>query len=203
MVSEGGQVLVEGRRGTVPVASTPLGSVSRVVSFLEEEALLTRDAKKQIVTVDWPALINRWVEDYSVASSNTLVSFIEPRGLAALKVKLTRLDRYAVTGSIVGPGIAAARLAMIYVDDAGAAADALEVVATDVGANVWLLEPFDDVVFDRAQTIHVSQQPEPLVAAAPTQVAADLLTSPGRGPQEGEALVQKMKKDEHAWRKRP
>lgn len=157
--------------------------MSRVVSFLEEEALLTRDARKQIVTIDWPALISRWVEDYDVAKSNAFASFIEPRGLAALTAKLSRLDQYAVTGSLAGTGIAPARLAMIYVEDAGAAADVLEIVVADAGSNVWLLEPFDDVVFERTQTIPASQQRELTVAAAPTQVAADLLTSPGRGPR--------------------
>ena len=135
--------------------------------------------------------------------SNTFASFIEPRGLAKLAAKLSRLDGYAVTGSLVRPGIAPGRLAMVYVEDAGAAADVLEIVAADAGANVWLLEPFDDVVFERTQTIPASQQGELVVAAAPTQVAADLLTSPGRGPQEGEALIDKMKGTEDVWRKRP
>ena len=52
-----------------------------------EETLLTGDAKRRIVTVDWPEVINRWVEDYSVAESNTLASSIEPRGLTALTAK--------------------------------------------------------------------------------------------------------------------
>jgi hypothetical protein len=38
---------------------------------------------------------------------------IEPRGLAALASKLDELGRYAVPGSLVGTGVAPARLAMI------------------------------------------------------------------------------------------
>ena len=37
--------------------------------------------------------------------------------------------------------------------------------------------------------------------AAPSQVAADLLTSPGRGPAEGEELIQWMQANEEAWRR--
>ena len=36
--------------------------------------------------------------------------------------------------------------------------------------------------------------------AALAQVVADLLTSPGRGPSEGEALIDWMKANENAWR---
>ena len=191
-----------GVRSLAQVSSTPLGTVSRVVSFLEQEALLTRDDRKQIATVDWPALITRWVRDYSVRTSNRMASYLEPRGLSSLPLKLATLERYAVTGSIAGPDIAPTRLAMIYVDDVDAAASALDLVPTDAGANVWLLEPYDDVVFERTRLIpfRSGELQNIVVAAALSQVAADLLTSPGRGPQEGEALIDKMKKTEHEWR---
>ncbi|MEX2125969.1 MAG: hypothetical protein WD795_18915 [Woeseia sp.] len=192
-----------GVRALAEISSTPLGSVSRVVSFLEEEALLTRDAKKVITVVDWQALIARWVRDYRVTESNAVRSYLEPRGLPALGSKIRRLDRYAITGSLAGSGIAPARLAMIYVDDAEHAAEALEVVPAEAGANLWLLEPYDDVVFERTQSLPFAPAPEKftVTAAAPSQVVADLMTSPGRGPQEAEALVQKMTGTENVWRK--
>jgi hypothetical protein len=194
-----------GVRTLAEASSTPLGSVSRVVSFLEEEALLTRDEQKLITAVDWSALIARWVRDYRVTESNVLRSYLEPRGLAALGPKMSKLEQYAVTGSLAGPGIAPARLAMIYVDDAERAAEALELVPTEAGANVWLLEPYDTVVFERTQSLPFAPTPEKLIvtAAAPSQVVADLMTSPGRGPQEAEALIEKMKGTEDAWRQSP
>jgi len=194
-----------GVRTLAETSFTPLGSVSRVVSFLEEEALLTRDEKKFITAVDWPALISRWVRDYNVTESNVLRSYLEPRGLAALGSKMAKLGRYAVTGSLAGPGIAPARLAMLYVEDVDRAAETLELVSTEAGANVWLLEPYNTVVFERTQSLPFAPAPETLtvVAAAPTQVVADLMTSPGRGPQEAEALIEKMKATEDAWRQNP
>lgn len=139
-------------------------------------------------------------------TSNQLSSFLEPRGLNALVEKLGRWrGRYAVTGSMAGPRIAASRLAAVYIDDASQVADGLALTPADAGANVWLLEPFDDVVFDRTQAPGFAagnNQDSPLVCAAPSQVT-DLMTSPGRGPQEAEALIDKMRKNEDAWRRRP
>ena len=154
-------------------------------------------------SVDWPALIRRWVRDYSVTDSNTLASYVEPRGMSALLPKLGTLERYAVTGSLAGPRIAPVRLAMLYADDAAAAATTLDLVATEAGANVWILEPFDEVVFERTKPAWPTGYEKPVTAASPAQVAADLLTSPGRGPTEGEALIESMKEAESDWRRRP
>lgn len=186
-------------------SSTPLGTVSRVVTLLEEDALITRDEKKQITAVDWPALIERWVADYSVTRSNLMRSYLEPRGLGAVVSKIVKLGRYAFTGSLAAQGaVAPARLAMVYVDDAERVARDLELTPTDTGANVWLLEPFDTVVFERTQSLPFGPEPQiSIVAASPSQVVADLITSPGRGPQEADALVERMKGTERAWRRKP
>ena len=57
-----------------------------------------------------------------------------------------------------------------------------------------LLEPFDPVVFEQGWAR------DDLDYCALSQVAADLLTSPGRGPAEGEALIRWMRENEDAWR---
>jgi hypothetical protein len=184
-------------------SATPLGTVSRVVTFLEEEALIARDEKKIITAVDWPALIKRWVTDYSLTGSNVMRAYVEPRGLGAFSSKLAKLGRYAVTGSMAVPGgVAPARLAMIYVEDAEGASKTLDLVSTEAGANVWLLEPYDAVVFERTQAVKIGSDAS-IVAAAPSQVVADLMTSPGRGPQEADALIERMKGTEDAWRQKP
>jgi hypothetical protein len=178
--------------------------VSRVVSYLEREALIERDRAKQIVAVDWELLIQKWVHAYNVRTSNRVRRYLEPRGLTAFPSKLPRLERYAATGSLVGPSIAPVRLAIIYVDQADASAQALELVEADAGANVWLLEPYDDVVFERTDLYHAPTAPSTqIVAAARSQVVADLLTSPGRGPEEGKALIETMKGNEDVWRSPP
>ena len=194
-----------GVRNLAEASSTPLGTVSRVFGLLDREALVKRDDRKRIVEVEWQALLRRWSRDYDLKTSNQLSSFLEPRGLNVLVEKLSRWSgRYAVTGSLAGPRIAAPRLAAFYIDDASQAADRLGLTPTDAGANVWLLEPFDDVVFDRTQAPGFAAGNNPdtkLVCAAPSQVSADLMTSPGRGPQEAEALIDKMEENEKGWRR--
>ncbi|MBL8619397.1 MAG: hypothetical protein JNM72_27530 [Deltaproteobacteria bacterium] len=183
-----------GIRALSAASATPLSSVSRVVSFLEAEALITRDTQKQVSDVDRPALLQRWAADYTLTRSNALLQFLEPRGIPSLWAKLGRLPRYAATGSTAGPGIAATRIAMIYVDQPHDAARTLGLVPAEAGANVWLLSPFDDVVFARTRLRAVGQGASAvdvtIVSAA--QAYVDLASAPGRGPQEAEAMLAHM-----------
>ena len=189
-----------GTRALATAAATPLGTVSRVVTFLETEALITRDDKKRVIAVDVPALLARWAKDYELTRSNELRTFLEPRGLPALWPKLERLPRYAATGSTAGPGIAPTRIAMLYVDDPDEAARSLGLVPAEAGANVWLLRPYDDVVFTRTRprTVTTGDASALVTTVANAQAVVDLMSSPGRGPQEAEALVEKMKEIQRA-----
>ena len=92
-------------------------------------------------------------------------SYLEPRGLAVLTEKLRAARwRAAATGSLAAQRlapIAATHTAAVYVDDAASAADRFKLRPTDRGANVLLIEPFDDVVFERTM-VH-----DGLVTASP------------------------------------
>lgn len=57
-----------------------------------------------------------------------------------------------------------------------------------------LAEPFDPVVYER------TWEQDGVTFAALSQIAADLLTSPGRGPAEADELLDWMAKNEAAWR---
>lgn len=175
-----------------------LATTSRVVTFLENEALLTREGRGVVTNVDWGELILRWTQDYSMLKANPARSFIEPRGLASLREKLSATTaKYAVTGSLaaqISTSVAPPRLATIYARDPAGLGDLLNLRPTDAGANVLLLEPFDPVVFQRTSTR------DGMRCVAFSQVAADLLTSPGRGPAEGEELLRWMEENESEWR---
>ncbi len=176
------------------------GYVSRVFTLLEKEDLIQRERKGPVTDADWRGLIRRWSEDYSLFGSNHTASYLEPRGLGALIRKLRDSDlRYAATGSLgssnVAP-IAPARLAVLFVDDAGDAAGLLGLRPAEAGANVILAEPFDPVVYERLR------QHEGISYVALSQNAADLLTGPGRGPSEAEELMDWMEENEGAWRER-
>jgi hypothetical protein len=180
-------------------AQTPIATVSRVVDLLDREALLTREYRGGVTDVRSTDLIRRWTKDYSFTKSNTVSSYLEPRGLPVLLDKLPKLGvRYAITGSQAAidlAPVAAPRLAMVFVDaPADGAAGGLGLRRAETGANVLLAMPYDTVVFDRTRSRNG------LVCAAPSQAAADLLTGPGRLPAEGEALLEWMREHEDAWR---
>lgn len=172
--------------------------VSRVVDLLDRDALLTREPRGRVTGVDWAGLIRRWSQDYSFTDSNTTATFLEPRGLQALRDKLAGSGlTYAITGSFVASQIAPAaptRLLSVYANDIRGAAEALGLRNAESGANVLLAEPFDPVAFDR------NWEAGGIKLAAFSQAAADLLTSPGRAPTEAEALIAWMARNEDSWR---
>lgn len=179
-------------------ASAP--TLSRVIQLLEREALLERDRRGAVESVDVAGVVRRWARDYSFAGSNRVSTYLDPRGLEHFRAKLASKSKelaHAATGSLAASEfvtIAPSRLAQVFVPDAVAAARDLGLRETDAGANVILAEPYDDVVFVR--TLGRGG----LRCAALPQVAADLLTSPGRAPAEGEALLAWMVANEGAWR---
>ena len=121
--------------------------------------------------------------------SNDARGYLDPRGIDNLIRGLTNAGtrRMIITGSLAANKIAPvapARLAMVYVDDIASAAQDLNLVPADTGANVMLLAPFDEVVFARPKTA------DGLKFVAASQLAVDLLTSPGRAPSEAEAVLQ-------------
>jgi hypothetical protein len=160
---------------------------SRVADLLDREAVLERDARGSVVAVDRTKLIERWAEDYSFLDANATELYLEPRTLEKLLDRLRESDlRYAVSGSLAARLLAEyadAKLALIYVDDIDRAAQALGLTPVEERGNVLLAEPYDEVVFDG------TWQRDGINYVAPAQVAVDLLTSPGRGPAEGEELL--------------
>lgn len=181
-------------------ARVPIGSLSRTVDLLDRDGLITKDGRGPITDLDWEGVIRRWAKDYDVTSTNQVNTFLEPRGLPALSTKLGKLKRgYAVTGAFAAQRfspIAPTRLAAIYVNDVIGWSERLDLRPAESGANVWLLEPYDDVVFDRTESR------DGAVCVSPTQLAVDLLTGPGRDPSEGDELLTWMKGNERAWRTR-
>jgi hypothetical protein len=74
------------------------------------------------------------------------------------------------------------------------AAERLDLVLSETGANVLLLDPFDRVVFERTREVTGTR------AVAVTQCFVDLLTGTGREPTQAEALWGWMTENEREWR---
>ncbi len=174
------------------------GYASRLVKLLAEEALLERQVRGPVLSVDVARLLRSWSEHYSLTGSNTTRTYLAPRGASSCLKKLaTRERRYAVTGSFGAVGlapVAAPRLLVAFVDNVSRSAEELRLRPAETGANVILAEPFDPVVYDR------TWDKDGVTYAAPSQLVADLLSSPGRGPNEAEELLLWMNENEDAWR---
>jgi len=187
-----------GVRQLAKLSGASASTTTRVLALLDREALVTRDELARVVSVDWSKTIRRWAQDYSLLHSNRTSMWIEPRGLTALLNRLRDAKfTYAVTGSLAaaarGP-ITAPRLAIAFVADAALAAERLRLRPAESGANVMLAEPYDRIAFER------TWKRESVVYAGMAQVAADLLTGPGRSPAEGDEVLRWMEANESAWR---
>ena len=188
-----------GTRELAALSDNAPASISRVAELLERDAIIERAGPRgAIVSVDWKRLLHRWAVDYDFASANRMMSCLEPRGLSRLFEKLREAEfDYTVTSSFAGnryAPLAEPRLATVYVADLGDAVDRLGLRLADTGGNVLIGQPFDPVVFDRAE------RDDGITYARITQVAADLMTGPGRGPAEGEGLIEWMEANEEIWR---
>ncbi|HEU4407688.1 MAG TPA: hypothetical protein VFS43_20660 [Polyangiaceae bacterium] len=187
-----------GVRELAAAAGVDAGYTSRVLAFLDSEALVTRVGHGRLQSVNWPALLRRWALDAPLEARGAIGTYLEPRGLPSFLARLGKsTETYAVTGSLAAARFApsaSSRLGTVWVRDAKEAAVRLGLRPADSGANVLLIEPSDEGVLRGAA------QHEGVVYAAPSQVAADLLTSPGRGPAEAEELIAWMQEHEDVWR---
>ena len=188
-----------GTRELAVLSDNAPASISRVAELLERDAIIERAGPRgAIVSVDWKRLLHRWAVDYDFSTANRMIPCLEPRGLPRLFDKLRESEfRYAVTGSFAGnryAPLAEPRLATVYVADLGDAMNRLGLRPADTGGNVLIGQPFDPVVFDR------TERDDGITYARVTQVVADLLAGPGRGPAEAEGLIEWMAANEEAWR---
>lgn len=179
-------------------AGVDAGYASRIVALLDREALVERRGYGRITKVDWAQLLRRWAQEAPLESRGNQITCLEPRGPGALLNRLKNLTvRYALTGTAAAETlapVAPSRLVVLYLEDAAEMMPKLSLRLAEAGANVLLIEPRDDGVFAGASVR------EGLRYVAPSQAAADLLTSPGRGPAEAESLIAWMAKNEDTWR---
>ena len=188
-----------GTREFASETQNALATVSRVSDLLVREAIIARDGPRgRISSVDWETLVRRWAMDYDFAKTNSLTTYLEPRGPSVLFDRLREYDlRYAVTGSFAAvrlAPVAEPRLVTLYADDPEDAADRLALRPAETGGNVVIARPFDPVVFERTES------DDGIGYARVTQVLLDLMTGPGRGPAEAEGLLEWMRGNEETWK---
>lgn len=173
--------------------------VSRLVRLLERDALVEREGRGTLRSVDWAALLRRWAEDYRFLEANRIFRYVALRGREALLDRLrATTSRYAITGGVAAETMrtsAPSRVTVIYAERAAELAGDLELEPVPENPTVLLAEPWNPVVFER------TVEREGLIYVAPTQVVADLLTSGDRNPMVAEAVLDWMKEHEREWRR--
>ncbi len=187
-------------RDLISVAGASTGATYRVLDFLERQGLVERDQRGGVLAPAWRPILELWSRDYGFLREGIVSSYIEPRGIPSFleKAASSKDIVYAATGTIAAAEwapYAPARAAMLYVKDAAQASTAWGLRPTDAGANVLLAEPSSDVVFDRSLSTSRG-----VVVTAPTQAAVDLMTGPGRNPEEARELLDWMERNESTWR---
>ena len=189
------------------VAGLSLAYVSRTVEALDEERLLHRSANRTIVDVDWPRLLRARAEQYSLIKSNHGHGYIARTGLSVLTRALgsareladpsAENDKLLVTGSYAVREyvkVAAPAQLALYVADTEKFAEEHQLMPTDRGANVLLLQAAHPSQLERARLVGATSH------AGPSQLVLDCLGGNGRLPEEGEALIQWMQEHPEQWR---
>jgi hypothetical protein len=191
----------------IKLAKSSSGVTYRVIEYLEREKLLTLvqnttgpKPKQEVGSVLWREIIERWSQDYEFQTSNDVQSFIEPRGMETLlrKLKSISSNSYAITGSLsanIYSPYANPKLAMIYAKDAEDLAAALQITPASTGANILIAGLNHDSIFENTKVKNG------LTYVSIVQTSLDLLTSPGRGPSEGEELLNWMEANQNEWRR--
>ncbi len=170
-----------------------LGWVSRLLKNLEDRLLITREGRV-VVDVDGQGLLRARSEVYDVLTDNQPAGMVAVDGiddvirrLAALPDVYGESRKVAVTGSYAARAVAplaSGGQLMLYVDDPDSWVDELGLLPVDERADVLLLQPGDQIVYEGRRPI------DGVPHVALTQVVLDCLSGPGRMPAEGDAVLE-------------
>ena len=188
-----------GVREVAEAVEVDAGYVSRMLSVLEEELLVTREPRGPVTEVEWEGVLRRMASTYSLFDSNKTSRWVVSAGPERLLADLAgkRAGRWAITGSFAASRLApvtAPEVAVIYAENPDRLTRAGRLLPATRGANVVVAEAYDRIVFERTVSSGVETY------ASTAQIALDCLTGNGRMPAEGEAVVAWMRKNQRRWR---
>jgi hypothetical protein len=179
----------------VSTSGVPAPTCRRVVTLLEREALVERQAPGVIAVPNWLRLLRRWTEDTNTRRATHWRS--RHRSTHVLDRVATTQVRHAVTGvqaarhwvqeAPAGPTV-------IYTPDIHRAAADWDLAPT-MGRSVVLVESKADLVYTRTRKTDSG-----LRLAAPSQVLSDLLTGAAKSTAGADSLTHWMLEHELDWR---
>ena len=193
-----------GVRDLAETAAVSPGTVSKTLPLLTAEDAITRDTTGKITAVNRRQVLSRWTLDYRVLTSNLDVRYyVAPRGIEKAQATLAACQNVAFTGPQAARAYLPASTALLvpptqiicYTSDPGATAAGAGLQEVDApSANVILIAPRDRTLLDTPTRVdNTSVVPLPLALA-------DLLTLPGRYPQQADAMMDALAKTNPAWR---
>lgn len=175
---------------------------ARVLRYLAQEQLVERDRHAAVQRVHKRSLARAWARDYDVMRTNRAETVLAPRGLGWLAEQLAeRHLSHVLTGSAAlrqyipsdATAVTPLSLLAVYSDETVRIKRELRLRDVERGANVLLMEPFDRVVLRGAR------ESGGHLYTAPSQTVVDLLTSPGRGPEEADQLMETLASQDEEW----
>jgi hypothetical protein len=193
-----------GVRALATGAGVAPGTVSKVLKALTAEGVVERTPDGRVATSAKRALVARWMRDYQFLRLNTVDWCLAARGLPRLVDQLVASGQTATaTGSFAlrrhlpserTPVTGLSQLAL-YVPHLAPARELLGLVAVErASANVILAEPYDP------QLLVGGRNRTELSVVDIGQTIADLLTLPGRSPEEADQLMDVLAETDPAWR---
>ncbi|KXK62883.1 hypothetical protein AWW66_06025 [Micromonospora rosaria] len=178
------------------------GYVSKVLSSLDEQALVERNQRGLVEHVDWPALLLSSAGSYDMLRNNQASTFIAQEGARALYARILadiRRPDVVLTGSFAASSIAqvaAPAQLVLYVADPELMRRFGRLLPTDRGADVVLLKPEDTAQVEGTRTTD-----DGLRQVGLGQLVLDCLGGNGRLPEEGQAVLDWMRAHEDEWRR--
>jgi hypothetical protein len=174
-------------------AQVSLGMITHVSKKLEEEEWLKRTSEGICLTEPEKLLMD-WSSNYSL-QQNTLFSFYSLKSPSDIETEIRSTCvkddiPYALTGFSASNRLASmvkGQRVMVYIGrDISLVADQAGLKPVDSGANVILIQPYDDGVLWRPQ------EKDRFQIANPIQVYLDLKRLPGRGEEAADFLFNEV-----------
>ena len=170
-----------------------IGLVSNVKKLLDEREWI-EDHEVGFSLSDPGALLREWAENYSYRK-NRIREFYSLQGISEIESRIAEACsksniKYALTGFSAAARMAPAvryQRVMAYVGEGiDRLSQRLELKEVGSGANILLLEPYDEGV------LYGCEEVDGLLVASPIQVYLDLKGFRGRGEEAAEALLEQV-----------
>jgi hypothetical protein len=171
-------------------AATSLRTAHLVINALQEKAFLEK--RRGASKLQKPGeLLDLWAQNYSLEKDrwHTFYTFVRNTNELAAKLTAHAVSRKEAVGftlhsgaAFVTPFVRSPEVHAYFVGDRERLVEVLDLRPVESGGTVHLLEPYDEGVFYRVQTI------KGVRVVCNTQLYLDLINYPARGREQAEVL---------------